>query len=189
MDLAGRGGRVLAGSIANPSGRLASAAFAATTARNASMAASATTWSIAGAWCCGPRCTRRLFKIARASPCSWRGADGQFPRAEHLWVDQGYTGSGKTWIEQNLGWRVEVVRHPPHPRGEWVPHGDLARIETVWFSWSGFRQGQESSAVCCQDGAWLSAHSPGCARTDASAGTTSDCAPRARPSFMRPWDV
>jgi putative transposase len=52
---------------------------------------------------------------------------------EHLWVDQGYTGSGKSWIEENLGWRVEVVRHPPHPRCEWVPHGDLARLETVWF--------------------------------------------------------
>ena len=38
-------------------------------------------------------------------------ADGQFPRVEHLWVDQGHTGSGKTCIEQNLGWRVEVVRH------------------------------------------------------------------------------
>jgi len=63
------------------------------------------------------------------------GADGQFPRVEHVWVDQGYTGTGKTWIEQNLGWRVEVVRHPPHPRGEWVPHGDVQDWRTVWFSW------------------------------------------------------
>jgi hypothetical protein len=30
---------------------------------------------------------------------------------------------------------VEVVRHPPHPRGEWVPHGDLQDWRTVWFSW------------------------------------------------------
>src|SRR5437667_12154625 len=27
------------------------------------------------------------------------GADQQFPRVEHLWVDQGYTGTGKKWIE------------------------------------------------------------------------------------------
>jgi hypothetical protein len=27
------------------------------------------------------------------------------------------------------------VRHPPQPRGEWVPHGDLARLDTVWFDW------------------------------------------------------
>src|SRR5213595_957934 len=38
----------------------------------------------------------------------------------HLWVDQGYTGTGKSWIEEHLGWRVEVVRHPPQPRGEWI---------------------------------------------------------------------
>ena len=88
-----------------------------------------------GAWYCAPRYTRPTFKIGPASRCSWRGADDQFPRVEHLWVDQGYTGSGKSWIEENLGWRVEAIRHPPHPRGEWVPHGDLARIETVRFSW------------------------------------------------------
>jgi putative transposase len=35
-----------------------------------------------------------------------------FPRLEHLWVDQGYTGAGRSWIEDNLGWRVEVVQHP-----------------------------------------------------------------------------
>jgi putative transposase len=70
-----------------------------------------------------------------AVPLLLEGADGQFPRVEHLWVDQGYTGSGKTWIEENLRWRVEVVRHPPHPRGEWVPHGDLQDWRTIWFSW------------------------------------------------------
>ena len=51
------------------------------------------------------------------------GADEQFPRLEHVWVDQGYTGSGKDWIEQELGWTAEVVQHPPKPRGEWVPLG------------------------------------------------------------------
>jgi hypothetical protein len=69
------------------------------------------------------------------------GRGPQWPGGSHNPVlqqaeqNQGYTGSGKTWIGQHLGWRVEVVRHPPHPRGEWVPYGDLARIETVWFSW------------------------------------------------------
>jgi putative transposase len=46
-----------------------------------------------------------------------------------------YTGTGKSWIEEHLGWRVEVVRHPPHPRGEWVPHGNRADWRTVWFSY------------------------------------------------------
>jgi len=40
------------------------------------------------------------------------GATHQFPRLTHLWVDQGYTGRGKTWIEEQLAWTVEVVKHP-----------------------------------------------------------------------------
>ena len=51
------------------------------------------------------------------------GAADQFPRLEHVWVDQGYTGSATRWIEAELGWTVEVVKHPPKPRGEWVPLG------------------------------------------------------------------
>jgi hypothetical protein len=70
-----------------------------------------------------------------AVPLLLDGADEQFPRITHLWVDQGYTGSGKHWIETQLGWNVEVVRHPPQPRGEWVPHGDRSNWRTVWFSW------------------------------------------------------
>ena len=58
-----------------------------------------------------------------AVPLLLDGADRQFPRVEHVWVDQGYTGSGKEWIERELGWSVAVVQHPPKPRGEWVPLG------------------------------------------------------------------
>ena len=58
-----------------------------------------------------------------AVPLLLAGADAQFPRVEHVWVDQGYTGGGKDWIERELGWTVEVVQHPPKPRGEWVPLG------------------------------------------------------------------
>jgi putative transposase len=70
-----------------------------------------------------------------AVPLVLHGADRLFPRLAHVWVDQGYTGTGKAWIEQHLGWTVEVARHPPPPRGAWVPHGDLTRLETVWFNW------------------------------------------------------
>ena len=70
-----------------------------------------------------------------AIPLLLDGAATQFPRVQHVWVDQGYTGKGRSWIEEHLGWTVEVVRHPPKPRGEWVPHGDLERLETVWFTW------------------------------------------------------
>jgi putative transposase len=58
-----------------------------------------------------------------AVPLLLTDAHEQFPRLSHVWVDQGYTGSGKAWIEEHLGWTVEVVRHPAKPRGEWVPLG------------------------------------------------------------------
>src|SRR2546425_3863907 len=48
---------------------------------------------------------------------------GVFPRMKKVWVDQAYTGKGREWIEQELGWEVEVVRHPPRPRGMWVSPG------------------------------------------------------------------
>lgn len=69
-----------------------------------------------------------------AVPLVLTGLPEQFPRLEHCWVDQGYTGSGKAWIEEHLGWSVEVVRHPPPPRGQWVPHGDLADWRKTWFT-------------------------------------------------------
>src|SRR6266571_3200245 len=51
---------------------------------------------------------------------------GVFPRMNKVWVDQGYTGKGREWIEQEMGWTVEVVGHPGRARGQWVPHGDLS---------------------------------------------------------------
>jgi putative transposase len=70
-----------------------------------------------------------------AVPLALEGAGEEFPRLEHLWVDQGCTGTGKAWIEENLGWSVEVVKHPPKPRGEWQPRGDPDDFSTVYFEW------------------------------------------------------
>jgi len=70
-----------------------------------------------------------------AVPLVLEGTAEEFPRLEHLWVDQGYTGTGKAWIENHLGWSVEVVKHPPKARGEWQLHGDLDDLSTVWFEW------------------------------------------------------
>lgn len=47
------------------------------------------------------------------------GVKERFWRLAHIWLDQGYTGSGKTWIEQHLGWTIEIVQHAPTERGEW----------------------------------------------------------------------
>ena len=49
-----------------------------------------------------------------------------FPRLAHLWLDGGYNGAGrgKDWVEQALGWSVEIVKHPPKPRGVWAREGE-----------------------------------------------------------------
>ena len=48
---------------------------------------------------------------------------GAVARLQHLWLDAGYTGrgKGKDWVERELGWTAEIVRHPPTPRGVWAP--------------------------------------------------------------------
>jgi putative transposase len=48
-----------------------------------------------------------------AVPLVLEGAAEEFPRLEHLWVDQGYTGAGKTWIEKHFGWSVQMVKQLP----------------------------------------------------------------------------
>ena len=54
-----------------------------------------------------------------AVPVVLEGTAEEFARLEHLWVDQGYTGTAKECIEEHLvGWSVEVVKHPPKARGE-----------------------------------------------------------------------
>lgn len=41
-----------------------------------------------------------------------------FPRLRQVWVDSAYQGSFKEWVEQTLGWRVQVVKRPS--RWVWV---------------------------------------------------------------------
>lgn len=42
----------------------------------------------------------------------------ELPRMKHVWLDSGYNGQakGKQWIEENLEWTAEIVRHPPKRR-------------------------------------------------------------------------
>jgi putative transposase len=37
--------------------------------------------------------------------------EGRFPRLKHLWLDAGYKGKAKEWVEKALGWTAEVVQH------------------------------------------------------------------------------
>jgi putative transposase len=39
---------------------------------------------------------------------------------EHLWLDAGYEGRGKRWVEETLDLSVEIVRRPPKPIPEKV---------------------------------------------------------------------
>ena len=48
----------------------------------------------------------------------------RFPRLSHLWVDAGYQGRGKEWVEQELGLSVEVVHRTPKPTSE--------KIARIW---------------------------------------------------------
>jgi putative transposase len=54
---------------------------------------------------------------------------GLFPRMEKVWVDQAYSGTGKTWIEQQMEWSVEVVERSP--RRGWTMTEDQG---LVWVS-------------------------------------------------------
>ena len=66
-----------------------------------------------------------------AAPLLLEGAREQLPRLSHVWVDQGYTGAGRAWIEAHLGWSVKVVQHPPKPRGVWAPIGAVIDWEAL----------------------------------------------------------
>jgi putative transposase len=107
-------------------------------------------------------------------PLVMDGAAGEFPRLEHVWVDQGYTGTGRRWIEEQLGWTVEVVQHPPKPRRVWAPPGavlDWAALRPKgfrgvlprrWvvertFSWFGQsrRLSKDYERLCATSEAWI----------------------------------
>ena len=51
-----------------------------------------------------------------------QGADGQFPRLCHLWVDAGYRGEdkGADWVRKTSGWSVDLVERPRKPAPEEV---------------------------------------------------------------------
>jgi putative transposase len=66
------------------------------------------------------------------------GMKERFERLAHIWLDQGYTGAGKAWIERELGWSVEIVKHAPRPRGMWVFPGQEVD-PTIFQRPKGFR--------------------------------------------------
>ena len=59
----------------------------------------------------------------------------RIPRLRHLWLDQGYQGRGKRWVEEVLGLSVEIVRRPPKP----IPE----KVAKVWTQEEWAKQGRE----------------------------------------------
>src|SRR5687768_15506722 len=47
-----------------------------------------------------------------------KGIRDHLPRLSHLWVDAGYRGRGKEWVEKVLNLSVEVVHRTPKPTPE-----------------------------------------------------------------------
>src|SRR4028118_1462218 len=57
------------------------------------------------------------IKVTAANLREQRGARqllnplvGRFPRMQLVWADQGYTGDLDRWMEEKLGWRLEIVK-------------------------------------------------------------------------------
>jgi len=51
-------------------------------------------------------------------------ASDRLQSLSHLWVDAGYQGRGKEWVEKELGLSVEVVHRTPKPAPE--------KIARIW---------------------------------------------------------
>jgi transposase len=57
---------------------------------------------------------------------------GIFPRMKKVWLDVGYSGKGRQWIEQEMGWEAEIVKHAwTGLRGVWVPEGTEVNWEQI----------------------------------------------------------
>ena len=70
----------------------------------------------------------------------------QFPRMQLVWADQGYTGDLDSWIEEKLGWRLEIVRRTS-PQEQWDNVQAIAKERrkagaSVFEMWAGLTTGR-----------------------------------------------
>jgi putative transposase len=56
------------------------------------------------------------------------GLQQPFPRLSHLWADQAYTGPIVDWIQEQLGWTVEVVERSPRRGFQVTSAGEIQRV-------------------------------------------------------------
>lgn len=58
----------------------------------------------------------------------------RFPRLSHLWADAGYRGKCVTWVQETLGWSMEIVKHWWTGRtGFWVGPGQEPPVIPAGF--------------------------------------------------------
>src|SRR5207244_2846714 len=115
------------------------------------------------------------------------GAAAAFPRIDHLWVDQGYTGTGKRWIEEHLGGGLRWfgTRHARVGNGS---HTAIDKIgEPCGSRGSDCRRVRRCSAECCQGAGWSSGPSPGSVKVVGLIATMNACVPPARRSSTPRW--
>jgi len=56
------------------------------------------------------------------------GLPARFPRLRHLWADQAYTGPLLDWIQEQVGWTVEVVERSPRRGFVVTADGQFQRV-------------------------------------------------------------
>ena len=71
---------------------------------------------------------------------------GEFPRLQLVWADQGYTGDLDSWMEEKLGWRLEIVRRTS-PQEQWDKIQAIAKERrragaSVFAMWAGLSTGR-----------------------------------------------
>ncbi len=69
-------------------------------------------------------------------------AGATFPRLQHIWADQGYTGTLVCWAAQEYGWTLQVVyptdrqlkRYAPEMLADWGYEPGFRVIPKRWFA-------------------------------------------------------
>ena len=71
---------------------------------------------------------------------------GQFPRMQLVWADQGYTPDLGDWMQEKLGWRLEIVKRSTqqehHDKMRAIAKDRLKAGASVFEMWAGLPYGR-----------------------------------------------
>jgi DDE domain len=80
---------------------------------------------------------RAAIQDRAAVPLVLEGVAAELPRLEHAWVDQGYTGTGKAWMETQLDWTNVVEQDHRAVKRIVRPMLGFKACETVQYNLAG----------------------------------------------------